>query len=267
MFVDTHCHLSMMISKKVDELFSFEQLDSIGKIEDEAYQNNVKKIINISVNLPDSLNAIAIAKKSNFVYTSVGIHPCDCSGQWKTDFKEIEKLLLNRQENKIVAIGETGLDFYHKPFYRQRQIDAFKSHIECSIKHDLPLSIHVRESVAEVLHVLNSYKNEIKGVLHCFCNSKNVADIFIEWGMYLGIGGVLTYPKNQWLRDVLKNVSLEHVVLETDAPFLPPQQFRGKQNHPKYIPLIAQAVAEVKEIDVQKVEDVTTANAKKLFKI
>ncbi len=127
--------------------------------------------------------------------------------------------------------------------------------------------MHTRESADEVLRVLEEYKSQARGVLHCFLQEKYVADTVIKWGWYLGIDGPITYPKNKWLREVIAELPLEHLVFETDSPFLPPQQFRGKQNGPYYVPLIAQTVAELKNMGLEEVARITTENVKKLWGI
>ena len=253
MFVDTHCHLTMMREEGLD------------KILQEASAEGVEKIITIGTTLDDTLASIEIARSYKNVFATVGIHPCDCGQGWRKDFCEFESLVKKDNKN-IIGVGETGLDFYHKPFFKERQIDAFKAHIELSIKHDLALVLHIRDSADEALKVLEEYKGEMRGVAHCFCQSQDVADILVEWGFYLGIGGPITYPKNNKLRDVVKQVPLEKLLLETDAPFLPPQKFRGKRNYPKYIPIIAQAIADIKGVDVGVVRDITYQNFLNVFR-
>lgn len=252
MFIDTHCHLTMLGSEAVKE----------------ASDAGVSPIVTISTNLQDSIDSIKIAREHENVFATVGIHPCDVTEKWRDDFKQIEKLLENIEQNKIVGLGETGLDFYHKPFDKQRQIDLFKAHIECALRYDLPLVVHMRDSADEVLKILEFYKgNQLRGVAHCFLQNKQIADQLIEWGFYLGIGGPLTYPKNNDLRELFKTIPLDNVLLETDAPFLPPQPYRGKKNHPRYIPIIAQELAKIREIELSTVSDTTTANARRLFRI
>ena len=267
MFIDTHCHLSMMVKRDINSKLENNLTESIKMILSDAQQAQVGKIITIATNLPDTINNIEIAQKFPCVFATVGIHPCDCTESWRTEFETIKTLVQKKEENKIVGIGETDLDFYHKPFFKQRQIDAFKFHIELAIEHDLPLIIHIRESIDEVLKILEQYKKDARGVVHCFVQSKDVAHSLIQWGYTLGIGGPLTYPKNEGLRELVRNIPLEHIVLETDAPFLPPQQYRGKQNHPKYIPLIARAIANIKDVGVDVVEEVTTKNVERIFGI
>ena len=256
MFIDTHCHLMIMEEKDKNRV-----ADVIAS----AKEVGVATLINVATTLADSMQSVELAKRFEAVYASVGIHPCDCNEVWKNDFKEIRALLQDKEENVIVGVGETGLDFYHKPFNKQRQVDAFKAHIEASLEHALPLIIHMRNSSEETLRVLDEYKDEAFGVAHCFVQKKDIAQVLIDWGFYLGIGGPITYPKNDLLREMYALVPLESIVLETDAPFLPPQSFRGKPNHPKYIPLIAQKIAQIRNIAVEVVAEVTTSNAKKLF--
>ena len=268
MFVDTHCHLTMMAKKDWNGQFvADEHMPVVDSILQQAKKTGVEKIITVATTLPDSRDSVLIAQNHETVFATVGIHPCDAQESWTADFEEIKKLVANKKENNIIGIGEVGLDFYHKPFFKQRQIDVFKAHIELSLEHALPLVIHMRESTEEVLHVIEEYKNDATGVFHCYCHPADVVQTIVAWGMYIGLGGPLTYPKNDWLRELVADVSLEKIVLETDAPFLPPQQFRGQRNNPQYIPLIAQALAEVKGIEVSVVEDQTTANVKKIFGI
>ncbi len=267
MFVDTHCHLNILVDKKPDELITEEHLKVIASSVVQAERNGVKKIINVGTSLAETQNSIVIAQRFANIWASAGIHPCDCAQHWHRDFKEIEILVRRREENKIIAIGETGLDFYHKPFDKQRQTDAFKAHIELALEYDLPLIVHVRESADEVLHTLEQYKKESRGVIHCFMQEKYVADTVIEWGWFLGIDGPITYPKNEWFRDLIKLLPVEHFVFETDTPFLPPQQRRGKKNEPATIPLFAQTVADLHEMSLQEIGEVTTRNVQKLFGI
>ena len=281
-FVDTHCHLTMLsesdFSKSdVVKPLQAQQMQEIRSVIKEASDQEVHNIISISTNLPDSMNSVLVAQQNDGVWATVGIHPCDCSESWMKDFKEIDKLVKEKEKNKIVGLGETGLDFYHKPFFKQRQIDSFIAHIECALENDLPVVVHIRESVDEVLKVLEKYSNnklrgnqlrgnQLRGVVHCFFQTKETAGVLIDWGFYLGLSGPISYPKNDWLRETVKDLPLDHLLLETDAPFLPPQQYRGKRNYPKYIPLIAQKIAEIRGVDVSVIGEATTRNAKRLFR-
>lgn len=265
MFVDTHCHLNMMAVKNYDDKFEPKDLEIVKDIINRSQKNNVKKFLTVGTNLQDSLIAILISKKFETVYATVGIHPCDSKDAQDQDLGAIEKLIINKKENKIVGIGEIGLDFYHQPYDKNKQIKFFEAQIELSIKYKLPLVIHVRESVQETFDILKNYKNSITGVIHCFSQDKEYAKKFLDLNFYLGIGAIITYPKNNYLREIVNFMPLDRILLETDAPFLPPQEFRGKQNSPEYIPITAQAIADAKNIDIKEVEVITTENVKKLF--
>lgn len=268
MFIDSHCHLNMMTGKEENAPLSDIDLQKIKQICEQTKANNVGKLIQIGSSLHDSLDCITIAKKFDCVWAVVGMHPYDCSTNWQEEFKEIKKLVTNKTENKIVGIGESGLDFFRKPYNEEIQNAAFKSHIELSLENNLPIVIHVRDAGDEVLKIMQEYiKDGLRGVIHCFSQNADFAGQILEWGFYIGIDGHITYPKNDALRDIIKNVPLDKLLLETDAPFLPPQQFRGKQNSPVYIPLIAQFIAELRAINIKELEDATTKNTELLFGI
>ena len=257
----------MMVKKDFNKPLNKEELNLASKIVKEAEGVGVNNIINVGTSLIETQNSIAIAKQNKNVFVAAAIHPCDLSDDWKKDFEQIKKIVSNKEQNKVVAIGESGLDFYHKPFNKQRQIDAFKMHIELALKNDLPIIVHVRDSVDESLRVLEEYKGQLKCVNHAFFAGKDVADILIDWGFYLGISAPITYPKNNELRNLVKQLPLENILLETDAPFLPPQQFRGKQNNPKYIPLIAKFVAELRGEETEEFAAKISLNVDNLFGI
>lgn len=268
MFIDTHCHLNALVKKEFDTLLEESHFPAIGNFIEQAKSVGVLTIINVGTSLPESLNSIAIAKKFPNVFATVGLHPCDCTPTWRDDFKEIAKLARGHRENKIVGIGEVGLDFYHKPFDKQRQVDAFKMQIELALECNLALVVHVREAADELLRILEEYRKEIKrAVIHCFCQEQYVADTVIDWGFFIGIDAPLTYPKNELLRSVVTKVPLTSIVLETDSPFLPPQSHRGKQNAPAYIPLFVPLIAQLKGVSIEEVGRQTTLNAKKLFSL
>ncbi len=267
MYIDTHCHLNMMVKREHDKPLSEAEMYLIETIVAEALQNGVNKILNVGTSVAETENSIAIAQHIPNVYAAAGIHPCDCTTNWRKDFEVIKKLVNNHAGRNVKAIGETGLDFYHKPFDKGRQIDSFKAHIDLALTHDLPLVVHVRDSADDVLRVLEEFKGQIRGVNHCFMQEAYVAETLYEWGFYFGIDGPITYPQNDAFREVVKNIPLERLILETDAPFLPPQEMRGKQNHPQYIPLIAEMLAEVKGVSVFDLAAMTTTNAQALFDI
>lgn len=266
MLIDTHCHLNMMVDKKIDAPLTPENISTIDLFVQEATNCGIGAIINIGTSIIESQNSMALAQHYNHVYAVIGLHPCDCTEQWQRDFDQINNYLEQKDTLKIVGLGETGLDFFHKPFDQKRQEQAFRAHIECSLIHNVPLVLHVRDAAEEILTILQDYRHEkLTGVFHCFLQSLPFAQQVIEWGFYLGFGAPVTYPKNTELRELIKHIPLERIVLETDAPFLPPQALRGKQNKPSYIPLFAPVIADCKQITPEKLAQETTRNAITLF--
>lgn len=268
MLIDTHCHINMLVKETFDIPLNQQQIQEAGRILQEALNNDVSIIINVGTSLIESKNCISLSQAYSAMYTSIGIHPNDCTQDWKTDFKEFISLLKNKEKFKIIALGETGLDRHYPGYNIMRQKDAFKAHIELALEHNLPLIIHTRDAHDEVLTILDEYKcDALRGVIHCFSENLAFAQDALKLNFVLGIGGTLTYPKNIELREVFTKISLDSIILETDAPFLPPQEIRGKKNYPKYIKVIAEFLAELRNVSFQTVAEQTTATAKKLFNI
>lgn len=267
MLIDTHCHINMLVKKEFDVLLTQDQLDTAHIIQQQADAHGITHIINVGTSLPESINCVELAKKYNRMYAAVGIHPNDCTANWLQDFKAVTNLLKDNKQH-IVAIGETGLDRHYPDFNLLRQIDAFKAHIELALEHDLALIVHTRDARDETLRVLEQYNGHIKrGVIHCFSENQEFANDVIAMNFVLGIGGTITYPKNNYLRDIVKNTSLDKIVLETDTPFLPPQVIRGKKNHPQQIKTIACYIAELKNIKLESVAQQTTETAQNVFRL
>jgi len=196
-------------------------------------------------------------------FPMMGLHPTSVKDNYKKELGIVNKWL---GEKKFIAIGEIGIDLYWDKSYVAQQEEAFRFQIQLGINHDLPLVIHSRDSMDKILEILKEYSgNNIRGVFHCFTGTADQAVKIIQLGFYLGIGGVLTF-KNSGLSEVLDSIDLQHIVLETDAPFLAPVPFRGKRNESAYILLVAQKLAEVKKCGIEEVARVTTDNAATLFK-
>jgi len=269
MFVDTHCHLNIMAPKQPAEPLQEHHFMHIDVAVREAQAAGVTTIINVGTDLIESEASMAIAKRYPGVFATVGVHPTDCNALPASPQDVVGALrswLKHKEDHKIVGVGELGLDFYHKPYDEQKQKDYCRAQIELALEYHLPVVIHVREAADEALRLLEEYvKQGLRGVMHCFQQEQYVADQVCAWGLLVGLDGPINYPKNAALRETFKKIPLEHIVLETDAPFLPPQQLRGKQNRPAYIPLIAQELATLKGIELAVVEQQTTANAKRLF--
>ncbi len=265
MLIDTHCHINMMVKSTFDTPLQVTDLPQAQMIVEQAHLQGVDIIINVGTRAIENQNCILLARTFDSVFSTVGIHPND-SDTWQEDFELLKKWLLAKKDNKIVGIGECGIDMHYPDYNFNRQRDAFKAQIELALEHDLALVVHSRDAYDETLRILEEYKNNItRATMHCFSYDRAFAHIVTEWGFVLGIGGTITYPKNEELRTIVKNTALQNIVLETDAPFLPPQAIRGKQNHPKEILSIARYIADLRGETFEMIADATTRNAVKLF--
>jgi TatD DNase family protein len=194
----------------------------------------------------------------------MGLHPCSVKSNYKDELKLIERYISKRS---FIAIGETGLDFYWDISYKEQQYESLRQHAQWAVQYDLPIVLHSRNATEECIDVMREYRSaNIKGVFHCFSGTLEQAKKIIDLDMYLGIGGVLTF-KNSGLDKVMNAIGLDRVVLETDAPYLSPVPFRGKRNEPSYIHHVAKRLAEIKNIDLVEIEEITTQNAKRLFRL
>ncbi len=264
--IDTHCHINIMVKKNFDTPLTQEHLVDAKKIVDQAIAHQVTRIINVGTSFIESKNCVLLAQTFDQCSAAVGIHPNDCTPEWKNDLKEIEQLIINDTQKKIVAIGECGLDFHYPDFNTERQKDAFRAQIELALKYNLPLIVHTRSAAQETLNVIDEFRNHnLKGVIHCFSEDLRFAQECISRSFVLGIGGPLTYPKNEELRKVFSTVSLESIILETDAPYLPPQSMRGKENHPQYIAQIAEFLGQLRNETLERISKETTQNSLSLF--
>ncbi len=266
MLVDSHCHIDALLKTSFNTRLELKDYDTAQQIIDEAAQCGVTKILNVGTSLIESENTLELARRFKNVYASIGIHPNDLTDSWKEDLTQCATYLKKKEELKIVAVGECGIDKHYPDYNLARQQDAFKAQIELALQHDVALVVHSREAPDETLKCLEEYKGQgLRGTIHCFSQDLPFAQTAIDWGFVLGIGGTVTYPKNNVVRAVVRAVGINHIILETDAPFLPPQTMRGKQNHPKYIPIIAEYLATMLTIPFETVEEITTKNVHRIF--
>lgn len=192
----------------------------------------------------------------------MGLHPCSVKENYRDELKTARSYF---EKRGFKAVGEIGLDFYWDKTYATEQYLAFHEQIEWALQYDIPIVIHSRESIDECIKVIAEHqKGKLKGVFHCFSGNERQAQQVIELGFYLGVGGVVTF-KNSGLDKVMEKISLDHVVLETDAPYLAPVPFRGKRNEPSYLKYVVEKLSEVKKTSIEEIAMVTTANAKKIF--
>ena len=269
MLIDTHCHLNIMArsyeTKHSFIPFTTQEIDFIKNTIHEAEKSDVSIIINVGTDIIESKTCIELSRLFDSCYAVVGLHPTDAKHEsWNAELKTINQYA---QEEYVIGIGECGIDRYHQGYNFQLQKAVFQKQIEIALEHNLPLVIHSRDAVEETLECLLPYTKEsnLKGIIHCYSYDLSYAQEFIKYRFVLGIGGTVTYPKNEILRNVVLNVPLEKIVLETDAPFLPPQIIRGKQNNPGQIANIARYIADLKNIDFQTVAQITTTTAKNIF--
>lgn len=263
MLIDTHCHLNMIVKEQFNTPITQDEMQRVESIVIEAEQADVCRFITVGTSVVESHNCVQLANYYPHVFASVGLHPTDSTANWRTELAEI-KTLLNYQ--KVVAIGECGFDFYHPNYNAQQQGDVFKAQIELALEKNLALIIHSRDAFDETMKVIEPYKHELKRVvMHCFSENVAAAQEVAALGFMVGISGAVTYPKNNELRSVVSTLGLNQIVLETDAPFLPPQIARGKKNYPKYIAVIAHYIAQHLQVPYDEVVNTTTGNATKLF--
>ena len=247
--IDTHTHI-------YDKQFENDFDDVIKRIEDE-----LEGIVSIGFDLESSLKSIELANRYSFVNAVIGVHPVDIKKYNDKVEKELERLALT--EKKVVAIGEIGLDYHWMEDPKDVQIAGFRKQMELAERVKKPVVIHTREALQDTLDVLKDYKN-VGGILHCYPGSLEAAKPFLD-RYYLGIGGTLTFKNNKKTKELVKELPLEKIVLETDCPYLTPVPFRGKRNEPIYTKYVAEEVARIKEISVEEVIRVTTENAKKIY--
>jgi len=194
----------------------------------------------------------------------MGLHPCSVKENFQDELKVVKEYFGKR---RFVAVGETGLDFYWDLTFTKEQYQSFQTQIELALEYDIPIVIHSRNSTNECIEVIKqNQKGNLKGVFHCFSGNPEQAKQIIDLGFYLGIGGVVTF-KNSGLDEVMKDVDMKHVVLETDAPYLAPVPFRGKRNECSYLKYVVEKLSEIKDVSKADIEKITTANAKELFSI
>ncbi len=250
--IDSHCHLN------------FESLSKdISNIIKRCYDNGVTHLLSINTRPKDFESHLDLINDYNNIYISYGIHPEDIDYESKLSFLEIEKVIENP---KLIAFGETGLDFYRSIQYKQKQIEIFEAHIEASKIYNLPLIIHQRNSEEEIIKVLNKFKNDnLKIVFHCFTGSKKLLEYCIENQFYISLSGIVTFKNANTLREIIRNVSLDHLLIETDSPYLAPVPMRGKSNEPSYVKYTGEYLADFYSMTKDSFSELTDNNFYKLF--
>ena len=256
MLIDSHAHIQ---GKEYDK--------EVEAVIERARAAGVEKIIAVggAGDMSSNTGAIALAEAFSNVYATVGMHPHDAKDVGVEELQALRELTTHA---KVIAVGETGLDYYynHSPRGVQRQV--FGQFIRMARETGLPIVVHERDAAQEAVELLRSEgAGELRGVIHCFTGNYEAACAYLDLGFYLSFTGIITFKNAEALRDVVRKVPLEHMLIETDSPFLAPVPHRGKRNEPAYVQLVAETVSKVKHIPFEDVAAVTTANVGELFKI
>lgn len=255
MLIDSHAHLD-------DERFSG---DTEGIIEN--FENdNLELVINIGADLRSSKNSVELAKTHENIYATVGVHPHSAKEVDETTIDSLRKLA---KEEKVVAIGEIGLDYHYDNSPRDLQRKWFIEQIKLAKELDLPISVHSREATKDVLDIITKEAEDgkLRGVIHCFSDSVEIAYEYLKLGFYISLAGPVTFKNAKAPKEVAKIVPLDRLLIETDSPYLTPTPHRGKRNEPKYVRYVAETIANLKEISFEKVKNATNENVKTLFNI
>jgi TatD DNase family protein len=257
---DTHAHLDM-------PEFDPDREDVIQR----AFDNGVRFINTIGIDLEASQKAIELAEKHTGVFASVGFHPQESNGVTRED---IDKLAILANHPKVVAIGEMGLDFFRLRASPENQRKALQWQLDLAKITGKPIIIHCRQAQEETLEILRNWSTNFvsspdkpKGVIHCFNGDLKIAEQYMGLGYFIAIGAYIGYPSSAKLRDTVQGIPIEKLVVETDCPFLPPQRFRGQRNEPSYTTITLGVLAEVKQVSPEEMAEQTTANAKRLFNL
>lgn len=250
MYFESHAHYD-------DKKFDHDREQLLLSLKD----NNVKYVVNVGANIKSSYDSIEMAEKYDFVYASVGVHPHEAINVKKEDYTTLEKLLKHK---KVVALGEIGLDFHYDFSPRDIQRQVFKNQLKICESITKPVIIHSREASQEVFNIIKDSKVR-KGVVHAYSGSLEMAFEYIKLGFYIGIGGVLTFKNANKLLNVVENIPLESILIETDAPYLAPVPVRGTRNNSQNLKYIVKKISEIKNIEEEKVEKTTLETAKRFF--
>jgi TatD DNase family protein len=250
--IDSHAHLT-------DSRFSSDLTEVLSRAGDAG----IKAVINAGFDLPSSRQAVELSKSTGLVYAAAGIHPHEAGSYDDGVQEELRKLV---QENKVVAIGEIGLDYYYDLAPRRQQQDVFRAQLRLAVETGLPVIVHDRDAHEDVLAILQEEEAcRAGGVMHCFSGDTQFAAACLQLGFYVSLAGPVTFKNARDLVDVAAYLPGDRILLETDAPYLAPVPYRGKRNEPAYVLSVAQKVAEIRGVDIEALASQTTDNAIRLF--
>ncbi|KPL58085.1 TatD family hydrolase [Rossellomorea vietnamensis] len=254
MLFDTHVHLN---AEQFDE--------DLEEVLSRAKEAGVEKMVVVGFDRPTINRAMELIGQYDFLYAAIGWHPVDAIDMNDEDLTWIEEL---SQHPKVVAIGEMGLDYHWDKSPKDVQKEVFRKQIQLAKKVKLPIVIHNREATQDIVDILREEgAEEVGGIMHCFSGSPEIAQECVEMNFYISLGGPVTFKNAKKPKDVAKEIPLEKLLIETDCPYLAPHPYRGKRNEPAYVKLVAEQIAELKEVSLEEVEKITTENAMKLFNI
>ncbi|GAA6168204.1 TatD family hydrolase [Sessilibacter corallicola] len=254
MLVDSHCHLDRINLKPYD--------GNLSAAIQSALDRGIEEMLCISISLENRADVLAIAESHANVFASTGVHPLDVQSGLATQDQLLEWI----DHPKVVAVGETGLDYYYDTETKQLQQESFAIHLQAAGKKNIPVVVHTRSARQDTLDLIREHGNlESAGVLHCFTEDWDMASKALDLNYYVSISGIVTFKNASELRDVVKKLPLDRLLVETDSPYLAPEPYRGKKNEPKYVREVAEYIADLKGVSFETLAEVTTNNYRKLF--
>ncbi|MFC4351388.1 TatD family hydrolase [Fodinicurvata halophila] len=254
MLVDSHCHLDYLEREGTD----------LDEIVARARSNGVERLVTICTKLSEFDQVLGIARRFPELYCSVGVHPHEAG---REGLEDAERLLELSQDPKVVGIGETGLDYYYENSPRQAQQVSFRAHISASRESGLPLIVHARDADEDTIAILREeyQSGPYPGVIHCFTAGPALAEAALEIGFYISLAGIITFKKADEIRETVRNVPMDRLLVETDSPFLAPVPKRGKRNEPSYVVHTAEKLADIKGVSPEEIAARTSENFDRLF--
>jgi TatD DNase family protein len=255
MFIDSHCHL--------DKLDVSHYANGLDELIDTTYKAGITEMLCIGVDTEQFPQMLKQISAYDFIHASAGIHPLGVK-----DASDFALLAQQAAMEKVIAVGETGLDYHYKPETKDAQLDSFLHHMQIADQVQKPLIVHSRSARLDTVELLRANANlEVGGVIHCFTEDQDMADKCLDLGFYISISGIATFRNAESLREVIKHLPLDRILIETDAPYLAPVPHRGKQNEPLFVPHVAQLIADLKGITLEHVANVTSENFYRLFNL
>jgi TatD DNase family protein len=252
--IDTHVHLNFE-----------DYIDDLETVILDAEKAGVSHMVVIGIDEGSSRLAIELSKQYPSLYASVGVHPSESENMFEMQATSTQFIEAMLKDEKVVAIGECGIDLYHEDYNLEYQQHVFKEQIELAKTYQKPLIIHSRSGVRACIDMLKPYQGHVKGVFHCFNGTQEEADEILELGFYIGVNGPITFKNAKDAKDIAMHVPIERLLIETDGPYLSPEPYRGRRNQPANVKYILKTLAQLKNMSEAEVDDITTQNAKNLF--